>query len=78
MATDNGEDWGLMTVPEVVDLSHSLDLDLIEVDGAGDPPVWRVGDYGRMKYEECVDAPRVVSEADSISRDAARRRRRKF
>ena len=48
----NGEDWGLMTMIEAVDRSVSLDLDLFEIDGSIDPPIWRISDYGRMKYED--------------------------
>ena len=43
---------GVMTVAEGVALAESAGLDLVEVSPNADPPVCKVLDFGKFKYEE--------------------------
>jgi translation initiation factor IF-3 len=42
---------GVMTVREGVTLAEESGLDLVEISPAADPPVCKVLDYGKYKYE---------------------------
>lgn len=48
----NGEMIGIVSLREAQALAQERDLDLIEVAPEADPPVCRIGDYGRMRYQE--------------------------
>ncbi len=48
----NGEMRGVMTVREGIALAVEAGLDLVEVSPAADPPVCKVLDYGKYKYEQ--------------------------
>ena len=41
-----------MTVPEALRLAEEANLDLVEVAAQADPPVVRIMDYGKFKYEQ--------------------------
>jgi translation initiation factor IF-3 len=41
-----------MTVPEALRLAEEANLDLVEVAPQADPPVVRIMDYGKFKYEQ--------------------------
>ncbi len=43
---------GLMSLPDALTLAREGDLDLVEVDPHSDPPVCRLLDYGKWKYEQ--------------------------
>jgi translation initiation factor IF-3 len=47
-----GEQLGIMTVPEALGRAAEFGLDLVEVAPNVDPPVCRIMDYGRFRYEE--------------------------
>ena len=49
---DEGEQLGVMTTEEAIKLAVERDLDLVEVSPTARPPVCRVTDYGRFKYEK--------------------------
>ena len=49
---DAGEQLGVMTPREALDIARSRGLDLIEVAPAAQPPVCRIMDYGKFKYEQ--------------------------
>ncbi len=42
---------GLMTVPAAIALAEESGLDLVEISPGADPPVCKVLDYGKYKYE---------------------------
>jgi translation initiation factor IF-3 len=48
----DGEQLGVMTVPEALRLAEQANLDLVEVAATADPPVVRIMDYGKFKYEQ--------------------------
>jgi translation initiation factor IF-3 len=49
---DEGAQLGVMPTEEALGMARSKGLDLIEVSPTAVPPVCRIGDYGRLKYEQ--------------------------
>ena len=49
---EQGEKLGEFLTKDAVDLARSRGLDLIEVASSARPPVCRITDYGRLKYEK--------------------------
>ena len=43
---------GVMPTAEALDLARSLGMDLVEISGASDPPVTKIMDYGKFRYEQ--------------------------
>lgn len=52
----DGSQIGLKELDEALWLAQQLDLDLVEVAPGSDPPVCRLMDYGKYKYEQSVKA----------------------
>ena len=50
--SDDGEQAGVLTVREALALAQSRGLDLVEVSPTARPPVCRIMDYGKFKYEQ--------------------------
>lgn len=49
---EKGEQLGIMTTAAALELARKASLDLIEVAPTAVPPVCRLGDYGKFKYEQ--------------------------
>jgi translation initiation factor IF-3 len=49
---DDGEQVGVLTVREALTMAQSRGLDLVEVSPTARPPVCRIMDYGKFKYEQ--------------------------
>ena len=49
---DAGEQLGVMTVPDALKRAEEAGLDLVEVAPTAAPPVCRIIDYSRYKYEQ--------------------------
>lgn len=49
---EEGNQLGIMDPHEALQLAESRDLDLVEVAPTGNPPVCRIMDYGKYKYEK--------------------------
>jgi translation initiation factor IF-3 len=49
---DEGRQLGIMLTEEALSMARTRGLDLIEVSPTAVPPVCRIGDYGRLKYEQ--------------------------
>ena len=47
----DGEQIGIVTVQDALDRANAVDLDLVEVAPQASPPVCRIMDYGKYKYE---------------------------
>jgi len=43
---------GVISFPDAMTLAREAGLDLVEVDANGNPPVCRILDYGKWKYEQ--------------------------
>ena len=48
----NGEQLGVMVTREAIDKARSYGLDLVEIAEKADPPVCKIIDYGKYKYEQ--------------------------
>ncbi len=51
MVDDDGEQLGVMAVEEAIAKAEEAGLDLVEVAPAASPPVCRIMDYGKFRYE---------------------------
>ena len=49
---NEGGQLGIMTVPKAVSLAELAGLDLVEVSPTAKPPVCRIMNYGKFKFEE--------------------------
>ncbi len=52
----NGEQVGIVRIEQALQLAHEHDLDLVEVAAAARPPVVKLMDYGKFKYENAQKA----------------------
>jgi translation initiation factor IF-3 len=50
----DGSQIGILDTQAALDMAAEQDLDLVEVAGQADPPVCRIMDYGKYKYEQAV------------------------
>ena len=48
----DGEQVGIMGVPEALEYADSVNLDLVEVAPMANPPVCKVMDFGKYRYEQ--------------------------
>src|SRR5437588_11038242 len=49
---ENGEQLGIKPTPEALEYAFSRNLDLVEVAAQADPPVAKVMDWGKYRYEQ--------------------------
>lgn len=47
----DGAQLGIKSLPEALAAARELDLDLVEVSGGAQPPVCRIMDYGKARFE---------------------------
>jgi translation initiation factor IF-3 len=47
----DGEQLGIKLLPEALAIANDLDLDLVEVAPGANPPVCRIMDYGKFKFD---------------------------
>jgi len=52
VVTSDGQQLGVMSSREALTKAQSLGLDLVEIAGQVDPPVCKIVDYGKFKYEQ--------------------------
>jgi len=52
LVDEKGGQLGVKPIQEALDYAHGKDLDLVEVAAQADPPVARVMDYGKYRYEQ--------------------------
>ena len=52
LISDNGEQLGVVPIEVALDKAKEVGLDLIEVAPNSKPPVCRILDYGKLRYEE--------------------------
>ena len=58
-----GENFGVLPLREALEKARSLMLDLIEVSPNANPPVCKITDYGKFKYEQKKKDKEVKSRA---------------
>ena len=49
---DTGQQLGVMSLPDALNLARSKGVDLVEVAATATPPVCRIVDYGKYRYEQ--------------------------
>ena len=49
---EDGEQLGVMTTKDAIELAQNRGVDLVEIAPNNDPPVCKIIDYGRFKYQE--------------------------
>ena len=49
---EDGEQFGILTVNEALALAAEKNLDLVEISPNATPPVCKIMDYGKFKYEK--------------------------
>jgi translation initiation factor IF-3 len=52
LVSENGEQVGIKSTADALEYAFSKNLDLVEVAANADPPVARVMDYGKYRYEQ--------------------------
>jgi translation initiation factor IF-3 len=50
----DGKQLGIKPIDEALDLAEDMDLDLVEVAPQAQPPVCKIMDYGKYRYEQTV------------------------
>jgi translation initiation factor IF-3 len=63
----DGQQIGIKPLPEALQLAREQDLDLVEVAPMANPPVCRIMDYGKFKYEESQKAKESRRKASNFS-----------
>lgn len=51
LINEDGENVGIVSIQDALQVAYDADLDLIEIAPQADPPVCRVMDYGKFMYE---------------------------
>lgn len=59
MIDEDGEQLGILETREALEIARDRGYDLVEVAPNAQPPVCRIMDYGRFKYEESKKAKRA-------------------
>ena len=49
---DNGEQLGIMSTADALRIAEEKDLDLVLIAAAGKPPVCKIMDYGKYRFEQ--------------------------
>ena len=52
----DGNQLGIKVLPEALQIAREMDLDLVEVAPQANPPVCRIMDYGKFKFDEAQRA----------------------
>jgi len=63
----DGQQLGIKPLPEALQMARELDLDLVEVAPLANPPVCRIMDYGKYKYEEAQRARESRRKSSAVS-----------
>jgi translation initiation factor IF-3 len=67
LVSEDGEQIGIRPLPEALSIARDLDLDLVEVAPNANPPVCRIMDYGKFKYEAAQQAKQSRRKSTAIS-----------
>ena len=67
LVSEDGEQIGIRPLPEALSIARDLDLDLVEVAPNANPPVCRIMDYGKFKYEAAQRAKESRRKSTSVS-----------
>ncbi|HSM67605.1 MAG TPA: translation initiation factor IF-3 [Ilumatobacteraceae bacterium] len=62
-----GDQLGIKPVPDALRMARGFELDLVEVAPNANPPVCRIMDYGKFKYEEGQKAKEARKKSTNVS-----------
>src|SRR5271170_3305097 len=62
----DGNQLGIKLLPEALTIAQQQDLDLVEVAPLANPPVCRIMDYGKFKFDEAQRAKESRRKASSV------------
>jgi translation initiation factor IF-3 len=62
----DGQQLGIKPLPEALAIARQLDLDLVEVAPLADPPVCRIMDYGKFKFDAAQRAKESRRKTSSV------------
>ncbi len=71
MIGPDGEQLGVMPIREALRVAEEADLDLVEVAPQSKPPVCRLMDFGRFKYEQSKRDREAPQEAEGVGHQGA-------
>ena len=63
----DGKQLGIKPLPEALHIARELDLDLVEVAAQANPPVCRIMDYGKYKFDEAQKAKESRRKSSNFS-----------
>ena len=63
----NGEQLCIFPTQEALNMAEEKDLDLVEVDPNSNPPVCRIMDYGKFKYQQSKRAHEAKKKQNIIT-----------
>ena len=52
LINEDGEMIGIVSIDEALDMAEKADLDLVNISPNADPPVCKILDYGKYRYEQ--------------------------
>ncbi len=67
MVGADGSQVGIKTLPDALQMAREQELDLVEVAPLANPPVCRIMDYGKWKYEEAQKAKESRRKSSAVS-----------
>ncbi len=56
MIDQDGEQAGIVSIQQALELAEQADLDLVEISPNAEPPVCRIMNYGKFLYEKSKTA----------------------
>jgi len=62
----DGNQLGIKILPDALAIARQMDLDLVEVAPLADPPVCRIMDYGKFKFDEAQRAKESRRKATNV------------
>lgn len=65
----NGEQIGVRSVPDALQMAEEAGLDLVEVAPNVDPPVCKILDYGKFKYEQKKKTKGKAKNASAVLKE---------
>jgi translation initiation factor IF-3 len=71
-----GKQLGVLPVVEALRAASNFELDLVEVSSKSDPPVCRIMDYGKFKYQQSKKAHDAKKKQAVVHSSVKMRRRR--
>lgn len=64
---EDGQQIGIRPLPEALNLARASGLDLVEVADQANPPVCRIMDYGKFKYEAAQRAKESRRKSSNVA-----------